>query len=174
MSSGIYCTLKLDPFYQAFLRSRFQVPDDQVFRFSKGHDLSLFFQAMLRPAPPHFEDPDFGEDTFIVEIPFMEHKNPATYRYVSPERMVMFSSRVMRYWKMIAHDIISQARKMGMEKKEIIFYLLEELEIPLQYSDRVERDYSRYLAEERTRHFRMKNKKLKNVKKMSDRSLNAV
>jgi len=63
---------------------------------------------------------------------------------------------------------------MGMEKKEVIFFLLEELDIPLQYSDRVERDYSRYLAEERTRHFRVKNKKLKNVKKMSDKTLNSI
>ena len=174
MSSGIHVTLKLDPFYQAFLRARFQIPEGEPFRFSKGHDLSLFFQAMLRPLPADFRETDYGQWAFRIEIPYMEHKNPLTYRYISPERMVMFSSRVMRYWKMIAHDIITQARKMGMEKKEIIFFLLEELDIPLQYSDRVERDYSRYLAEERTRHFRVKNKKLKNVKKMSDKSLNSI
>lgn len=174
MSSQIYVTLKLDPFYQAFLRARFQVPPGEPFRFSKGHDLSLFFQAMLRPLPADYREPDFGQNAFVVEIPWMEHKNPLTYRYVSPERNVMFCGRVMRYWKMVAHDIIYQARKMGMEKKEIIFFLLEELEIPLQYSDRVERDYSRYLAEERTRQFRMKNKRVKNVKKMSDRTLNSI
>jgi len=174
MSSEIYCTLKLDPFYQAFLRARFQVPEGEPFRFSKGHDLSLFFQAMLRPVPRDFVQPDFGKDAFVIEIPLMEHKSAQVYRYVSPERNVMFSSRVMRYWRMIAHDVITQARRMGMEKKEVIFFLLEELDIPIQYSDRVEREYSRFLQEERQRRFLSKNKMLKNVKKIADKSLKSL
>jgi hypothetical protein len=174
MSSQIYCTLKLDPFYQAFLRARFQQPAGEPFRFSKGHDLSLFFQAMLRPVPPGHKDPDYGQSAFVVEVPWMEHKSAETYRYVSQERNVMFCSRVMRYWKMVSHDIISQARRLGMEKKEVIFFLLEELEIPLQYSDRVEREYSRYKQEERQRRFASKNKMLKNVKKITDKSLRSA
>lgn len=174
MSSQIYCTLKLDPFYQAFLRARFEQQEGETFRFTKGHDLSLFFQAMLKPIPPGWKEPDYGEDAFTIEIPWMEHKNAQTYRWISPERNVMLCSRVMRYWKMVSHDIISQARKLGMEKKEIIFFLLEEMEIPLQYSDRVEREYSRYLKEERQRRFVSKNKLLKNVKKLSDRRLKSA
>jgi hypothetical protein len=171
MPSEIFCTLELDPFYQAFLRARFQVPEGEPFRFSKGHDLSLFFQALLRPAPPHFMEPDFGEDSFLIEIPFIEHKNPATYRYVSPERMVMFSSRVMRYWKMVAHDIITQARRMGMEKKVL----------PAGgtgYPPAVFRPGGKGLLplpgrrEDET--FPDENKKLKNVKKMSDKRLNSI
>jgi hypothetical protein len=174
MPSGIFCTVRLDPFYQAFLRARFEQPPGEPFRFSKGHDLSLFFQAMLRPLPPDHPEPDHGENAFVIEIPWMEHKNPQTYRWISPERNVMFCGRVMRYWKLISHDIIAQARRLGMEKKEVIFFLLEELEIPLQYSDRVEREYSRYLQEERQRRFVSKNKMLKSVKKISDRRLKSL
>ncbi len=68
MPSGIFCTVRLDPFYQAFLRARFEQPPGEPFRFSKGHDLSLFFQAMLRPLPPDHPEPDHGENAFVIEI----------------------------------------------------------------------------------------------------------
>lgn len=169
MSTGVICTMKLDPFYQAFLRARFEQIGDGVFSFPKGHDLSLMLQFLLKPKPRDFDCSEWGEWAFRIEVPFMEHKNPQTYNYLSEARTIVLTSRIMRYWKFLAHDIITEARRRGMQKKEIIYFLLEEMDIPVFYSDRIEREYSRYLIEERQRKFLCKKKMLKDVKKMSDK-----
>jgi hypothetical protein len=132
------------------------------------------FQFLLKPRPRDIEviyPPDWG---FKVYVPYMEHKNPQTYNYISEKRSVVLGSRIMRYWKMVSHDIISDARRRGMEKKEVVYFLLEEMDLPDYYTDRIEREYSRYLLEERQRRFLCKKKMLKNVKSMSDKRMKIV
>jgi hypothetical protein len=171
MPTGVVCRIKLDPFYQAFLRSRFEQKDIDVFSFPKGHDLSLLFQFLLKPKPSDPELIEPAEWVFGIDVPYMEHKNPFTYNYISKTRTIILASRIMRYWKMVSHDIISESRRKGMEKKEVIYFLLEELELSDDYMDRIEREYSRYLLEERQRKFLCKKKLLKNVKKLSDKRM---
>jgi hypothetical protein len=169
MAKEHFCIIKLDPFYQAFLRARFeQTNQNGVFVFDKGHDLSLLLQFLVKPKPVDYKPTDYGVSSFRIAIPAMEHKNPATYNYLSEERQLILVKRIMRYWKMISHDVIAEARRRGVDKKEIVYMMLDELDLPEYYSDRIEREYSRYLHEERNRKYlRQKKVMLKNVKKLS-------
>lgn len=163
------CVIRLDPFYQAFLRARFdQTGSNTAFEFNKGHDLSLLFQFLLKPKPAGCKLPIYGPETFKIAIPAMEHKNPATYNYLSEERQQVLVKRIMGYWKLVSHDVIAEGRRRGVPKKDMVYLLLDEMDLPEYYADRIEREYSRYLHEERNRKY-LKHKKdmLKSVKCLS-------
>lgn len=155
MGKDNYCQIRLDPFYQAFLRARFDQlnSNNGMFEFDKGHDLSLMFQFLLRPKPPGYKQPLYGAEAFKIRIPAMEHKNPQTYCYLSDDRQQLLIKRIMRYWKMVSHDIIAEGRRRGIQKKDLVYMLLDEMDLPEYYSDRIEREYSRFLHEERNRKY---------------------
>lgn len=171
MAKDNFCVIKLDPFYQAFLRARFNNDGENangVFYFDKGHDLSLLLQFLVKPKPIGAKLQHYGSETFKIGIPAMEHKNPKTYCYLSDDRQMILVKRIMRYWKLVSHDCITEARRRGINKKDIVYMLLEELDLPEFYSDRIEREYSRFLHEERNRkYFKHKKEMLKNVKRLS-------
>lgn len=171
MAKDNFCVIKLDPFYQAFLRARFNdkgVNANGIFFFDKGHDLSLLLQFLLKPKPIAHKVQNYGSSTFKLGIPAMEHKNPKTYCYLSEDRQMVLTKRIMRYWKLVSHDCIAEARRRGLNKKDIIYMLLDDLDLPDYYSDRVEREYSRFLRDERNRKYlKSKTKMLKDVKTVS-------
>jgi hypothetical protein len=138
-----------------------------VFAFDKGHDLNLLFQFLLKPNPPGYKNTNYGVETFRICVPAMEHKNPDTYNYLSEERQHILVKRIMKYWQMVSHDVINEARRKGLEKKDIVYMILEELDLPEYYSDRIEREYSRYLRCERGRRYYKHKKVLNNVKSLS-------
>ena len=163
-SSGVICTIKLDPFYQAFLFKQFGFSElAPIFEFPKGHDLSLRFQFCLSRAPYKYKGEDHGEWSFKIEIPYMEHKDPKYYRYMSPTMQGIFHKRVRSFWKDVSHEIIGKEKRAGYEKEEIIEKLMEDFGFDERFRDRVRREYSRYLQAERNRRFRRKEKVLKNV-----------
>jgi hypothetical protein len=169
------CVIKLDPFYQAFLRARFDQDgsnNNGVFVLGKGHDLSLLLQFLLKPSPPGKKALYYGADTFKIKVPGMEHKNPFTYNYLSEERQRIFTKRIIQYWKLISHEIIAEGRRRGMNKKDIIYMMLDEMDLPEYYADRIEREYSRYLHDERMRRYLNKQKEM--LKKVKVLSVNKV
>lgn len=160
--SGIICTVKLDPFYQAFLFRQFGYAEESpVFAFPKGHDLSLNFQFFLSMPPRHYIPEDYGKWTFKIEIPYMEHKNPKSYRYISPKQQSSLQKRIRDYWQDISHHIIGRAKREGYQKEEIIQYLIDEFKFAEEHRDRIRRDYSRYLQTERNRRHRLNKKCVK-------------
>lgn len=164
------CVIRLDPFYQAFLMARFNQigVNNGVFVFDKGHDLSLLLQFLLKPKPPGYKQPNYGADTFRIAVPAMEHKNPVTYNYLSEERQQVLVKRIMGYWKLVSHDVIAEGRRRGVPKKDMVYLLLDEMDLPEYYADRIEREYSRYLHEERNRKYLKHQKEmLKKVKRLS-------
>jgi len=173
MAKENYCVIKLDPFYQAFLRTRFDQDGGNrngVFSFDKGHDLNLLLQFLVKPKPPGFKGQYYGAETFRIAVPAMEHKNPDTYNYLSEDRQLILVKRILRYWKMVSHDIITEGRRRGIEKKDMVYMILDELDLPEYYADRIEREYSRYLHEERNRKYIKRHREmLKNVKCLSVR-----
>lgn len=163
--SGIICTIKLDPFYQAFLCRQFgYIETAPVFAFPKGHDLSLRFQFYLSVPPRNYQTPDYGDWTFKIEIPFMEHKSANYYRFMSQKQQANFQARIRAFWKDVSHEIIGKEKRAGFLKEEIIQKLMEDFGFEENYRDRIRRDYSRYLQSERNRRYNLQSRELKNVK----------
>jgi hypothetical protein len=158
MASGIICTMKLDPFYQAFLRSQFNV-EEEVFEFPKGHDLLIRLEAFVTRTPVNYRAQDYGENTFRINLPHMEHKNVLYYNYLSDKKQTLFATRIRNYYQAIIHEEISKQISKGFQKDETIICLMEDFNIPSKYEDRIKRDYSRWKLAESQRRFRRKNRK---------------
>jgi hypothetical protein len=154
-SSGVICTVKLDPFYQAFLFQQFGYSEHvPVFAFPKGHDLSLRFQFYLSIPPRSYKGEDHGAWTFKIEVPFMEYKNPNSYRYISAKQQGSFQKRIRSFWQDVSHEIIGKSKRAGFLKEEIIQQLIDEFNFSEEHRDRIRREYSRYLQTERNRRFK--------------------
>jgi len=171
MSSGIYTTVKLHPFYQQFLRGQFQ-QTEQVFQFPKGHDLLMRLEFFLAKAPADFKPANYGKQTFRIEIPYMEHKDPFYYNYISENKSVLFARRIREYFRDVIHEEIGRARRKGFTRSEIIYGLMEELHISPTYFDLMEKEYKRYLQAERSRRFK-KGKKTPQLRRKKINTANA-
>jgi len=158
MSSGRFITIKLEPYYQEFLRSQFN-QNENVFSFPRGHDLLMRLEFFLAiPPPDYIPEPTPLNDPkiFRIAVPFMEHKHVDTYTYLSQSSHDAFVSRIKNYYKIVIHDIISKSIRKGFKKTEIIEKLMEDFQLSDFGNDRIKKSYKRYLDTERTRRFRMK------------------
>jgi len=162
MSSGIICTIKLDPFYQQFLREQFQ-EYDPVFRFPKAHDLSLRFQFYLSLTPTD-EAEKYGAAEFKIEVPYMEHKSPFYYNHMSTSFQQKFQTRIREFWRDVSHEIMGKWIREGYSKEEVVQKIIEEYGFSEDDEERVRREYKRYRETERYRRFVRKRKTLKSVK----------
>lgn len=162
MSSGIICTIKLDPFYQQFLRCQFQ-EFDPVFRFPKSHDLSLRFQFYLSRTP--IGKPEkYVVDEFKIEVPYMEHKSPFYYNYMSPNFQQKLQSRIREFWRDVSHELMGIWSRQGFGKEDMVQKIVEDFGFLPEDEERIRREYKRYRACERQRRFYHKSKSLINVK----------
>ena len=153
MPSGIYTTINMDPFFQEFLRAQFN-QWDPVFTFPKGHDLLIRMERYLTAPPSDFKPIAYGNETFRVELPWMEHKNPSVHFYMSDRKQKMFSARVRDYFREIFHEEIRKYRSKNFNKNEAIICFMEDFKISEQFEDRLVKAYNRYMDLERARRFR--------------------
>ncbi len=155
--SGVICTIKLDPFYQAFLFRQFGYDSsDPVFSFPKGNELQKYFKEFLSIPPLAYRGEDHGGWTFKIEIPHMEHKNPKSYRYISEKQQGNFQSRVRGVWQLVAYESFKKDKLLGLSKNEIIQKLMDDFDFEEKYRDRIDREYSRYLLSLRLARYRKK------------------
>jgi hypothetical protein len=158
MGSGRYITIKLDPFYQEFLRGHFNWYDP-VFAFPKGHDLLKRLEYYLTPPPKDWKLQDFGEWTFRIEIPLMEWKDADCYNYLSERKNKMFEIAVREYYRVIMHTEIGKAIKDHVPKNDIIFCFMDDFNISQDYYDRIIKDFDRWIKLEKMRRYRRKKNK---------------
>jgi hypothetical protein len=162
MPSGIYTTLRLDPFFQEFLRGQFN-QWDPVFTFPKNHDLLLRLERYLTMPPHDFKVISYGDETFRIELPYMELKNPSVHFYLSDIKMKMFSDRVRDYFREIFHEEIRKYRSRNFNKNEAVICFMEDFRISEQHEDRLIKAYNRYMEIERCRRYRYRQKRRKSL-----------
>lgn len=146
MGSDYTTIVKLEPFYQRFLRANFRQEEGKPFSFPVRNDFSTWigFSVMRRPHP--FDFPDYGESRFEIVIPYLEHKNPAFYNYLSEKRQRTFRRMVYDLMKMLFHIELKQAiDKYGYTRIEAIDHLTEEFGFLPEDYDRLVKEYQRWL-----------------------------
>jgi hypothetical protein len=152
----------MDPFYQQFLRAQFQCYDP-IFKFPKAHDLLLRLETFLSKPPASYRPKDYGEKTFRIMIPYMEHKNPEVYNYLSDSMQRHFERRVREYFRDLIHQHISVMRRGGFTRKEIIDTFMEDHNLDSRYYDRIEREHKRYMNAEAVRKYKYAKKSRKTL-----------
>ena len=163
MSSGIITKIKLEPFYQEFLRGYYR-NCEPVFKFPR-HDcdelgLALKFINLLTPAPDDFKPENFGKDEFLIEVPDFHDRDPFYCNYISPCRNEKFIKKVDEQQKNHFHERLAQLRNTGFEYQDCIDIYMDELQINQQYFDRLLKDYSRWRTRLRVQKFRKKSHRL--------------
>lgn len=156
--TNVITTTRLDFFYQQFLRSHF-CNQNNPFQFPKGHFLNLALEYYLTKPPENYRRQDYGEETFIIEVPRMEFKNADYYNYLSERKQRLFADKVREFAVSIINERINKMKRKGFTKEDCIVVIMEDYDINPKYSDRIRRAYSRYMNAERLRAFRKKNKK---------------
>jgi hypothetical protein len=164
MSSGIYVTIRLEPFLQDFLRAHFNC-NNGVFSFPKGEDLCNKMQRLLRTLPETYKSEDYGLYNFEIEIPYMHDKDPFYYRYLSVAAQNAFVERIKDYFEEVFHERIVELRHDGHEKKECIEIFLDEHNLSIQYYDRLIKDYQRWRNRIVNQKFRNKKEKITSKKR---------
>lgn len=163
MSSGIICSIRLDPFYQNFLVHQYCQEESPVFQFPKGSDLSSRFQFYL--SCKKFSDQKIREDwEFKIEIPWMEHKSPFFYNQMSPNFQKKFQTRIREFWRDVSHELMGKWIRAGFSKEEVVQKIMEEFGFEMEGEERIRREYKRYREAERLRRYRTRRKLLKCVK----------
>jgi len=147
MSSGILTRIRLEPFYQQFLRGYYQI-SEPVFKFPRADAdelcLAYKFNNLLMPSPPNYKTPDFGEEMFIIETPFQPDKDPFYYNYISTTRNEVLARAIEKAYRFYFHERMKDFRNGGFSYKECVNLFLDECNIDSKYSDRAIKDYQRW------------------------------
>lgn len=144
MASGVLTSFKLDPFFQTFLKSHFQCGSDAVFTFPKGHDLLRRLEVLLRPVPENYKPSRSHPALFHVELPYMKHKDPLYYNYLSDTAGKAFARKVRDFYELVFHERMSELRNAGYEYKECVYLFQDEYDLPPESTDRLIKDFQRW------------------------------
>lgn len=164
-----FIELRLDPFYQTFLRAHFQ-QNEIVFEFPKAHPLVIKLEYLLSKNPPDFKpsptDPTDNE-IFKIAIPNMEYKNADYYNYLSDKSKKHMVLAIKDFYKFIVNEEIIRARNKGIPKLMIVDKIIEDFNLTEFDPERISRAYTRFLKTEYNRRHYLRNKKSnKNQKKL--------
>jgi len=144
--TGIYVTIKLDPFLQQFLRGYFEC-EEVVFSFprqSRKNWLPIAFKAALWFPPENYKPQTFGDYTFRIEIPEMNDKDPASHNYISERANTEFTRSVIMFYSGVIYSFFDEMKSANYGAKSIVALFVDRYGIDIRYEDRIARDYSRY------------------------------
>lgn len=157
MASEYYTVTKLDPFLQRFLCAQFDQKQGEVFTFPPRHDFNSLLTFLVQPVPEDYKTQDYGDWTFRVALPHMEHKNVEVYNYLSQKAQRTFSNYIKRYMKRLFHDELSEAIcNHGLTRIEAIDHLSDVFMFMPQDYDRLLKEYQRWRKKENMRKSRRK------------------
>lgn len=148
MSSGIFCTIKLDPFLQEFLRGYYNCAN-LVFKFPREDadelHLAKKFNDLYDIPPVNYKPFNFGEWEFRIEVPYQDNKDPFYCNYLSKNTMEILANKVFKAFRDDFYDFIMDKRAKGWEEyKDIVLLYMECRRISPQYFDRLIKDYQRW------------------------------
>jgi hypothetical protein len=159
MASDYTTTIKLDPFFQRFLRTQFEQERDDVFVFPARHDFNALLAFLVQPVPSDYKTPDFGKWTFRVALPYMEYKNVNVYNYLSKKAQQTFSNKVRRYMNRLFHDELGEAVcRYGLTRTEALDHLVDTFGFLPEDYDRLLKEYQRWRKAENMRRLRRRKK----------------
>lgn len=171
MASPILVTLRIDPFYQRFLRAYFNCIGP-VMEFPPKSDFNLLLTFLAnKPTSKQIKNNlkprDFGEYSFKVALPYIKHKDVFYYNYFSERSMQIFQRRIYLFFQLIFHCEMDEGiHNLGLSKKNAIQQFIERYDLLVDDEDRIVKAYFRYEERLRKGYYRWNSKKqLKNTKK---------
>ena len=146
MSSGISINIKLDRFYQQFLRGYYNC-SEPVFMFpraSKKDYLPFALIPLLWYPPEHYKLEDFGDDNFRIFIPEMHDKNVYSMNYISENSLRIFSEVVEKFYFARLYQEFDELYIGGLGPHQTVDVFMEKYKISEDYRDRLLKNYTRF------------------------------
>ncbi|WP_289054190.1 hypothetical protein [Carboxylicivirga marina] len=143
MASGIFTTVKLEPFFQQFLRVQFEQADGEVFKFPKGHNLNSRLNLVLTREPFNFNGHHYGEYEFKVGLYYASDFDIRQKNYVSPRQARSFAGYVRDFHNMLFHEFYARRFKL-LGHKETVYLWMETYDFDESSYERLEREARRY------------------------------
>jgi hypothetical protein len=163
MGSGIITKIRLEPFYQQFLRGYYhevEVP----FKFPREDadelHLAVKFNNLLIPPPSGYKIQNFGVFEFVIEVPYQREKDPFFYNYISLRRNAIFVNDIETAYKFYFHEEMMRLRNLGYSYKNCVELFMDELHIDGEYEDRCIKDFQRWKTAVSTKKYRQKSSKM--------------
>lgn len=159
MSSPVILKVKCRTYLIRFLEHTF---GPQPIAFPRKHDFNNILDFLLAKPPLDYHEPDYGEETLEIKLPYFEDKDVRSYNYLSAFKQDKFEARIAQYFKIVYHAEINKYINLAFLRKDAIELFMDEYNLPVDCIDMLEKDYSRYLT------IRWKRKLFRNNKSSSD------
>jgi hypothetical protein len=144
--SAIYVDVRLDPFYQTFLRHFFN-SHELVFSFPKQNKYrwSQLLHMLVVRVPPNYRYCDYGEDHFRIELPQSHRIWVGTHCYLTPYAQSFLANRIRGFYLLCLYTFYEEAViKCGAVKLEAAEMFQLKYGLQLFDLDRIIKDLTRY------------------------------
>jgi hypothetical protein len=146
MSSGIYVTVKLDPFYQQYLRGLYNC-FDEIFCFpraSRREYLLYSIIPLLWYPPKDFRLPDCDKESFKISLPINDSKNVLAMNYISERGIMTFIGIIKDFYYARWYEFCDQRFFCGWGPYDIVDDFIEKYKIDPGYRERLLKDFTRF------------------------------
>ena len=161
MPSQYFITIRLDPHYQRFLRSRYKCKLE-IFEFTARNYFNILLRESVITKPPDFIEKEVNDYSFKIALPNFRKKNVKYYKYLTKNEEAKLVREIKQEYQ---DDIIrrfSELHKcplMGkngsiiiLNLKQTTLRIIDEFGFDLEYKDSFDRIYKlllRFLKRER-------------------------
>lgn len=146
MASGIFINIRLEVFYQRFLRGYFN-NNNIVFTFPKrsAYKWNELLHWLVNYPPANLKIKDYGEENFRVELPWAEHFDIQSRNHMSERSQEIFRRQVRSFYLNTMFAFIDElVHKQKLTKKDAMDRFMEMHQMADLNDDRVKKEVQRY------------------------------
>jgi hypothetical protein len=143
MSSPVIVTVKCQVYLIRFLEKLY---GDQPISFPRRHEFNSMLDFFLSIPPSPFVEPDYGEMSLRIALPFFENKDIRSYNYLSDLKQQKFEKRINEFFKIHFHSSMDKHINLGFVRKDSIELFMDEYNLPADCIDLLDKDYARYVT----------------------------
>lgn len=113
--------------------------------FPKNSNFNTILDVFLDKAPIEYKEPDHGEKTLAIRLPYFENKNVLFNFYLSPTKERILVKELWKFFRITFRSEISKCIVLGLDRQDAIQIFIEKYNLSQDDSDFLEKDFQRYL-----------------------------
>ncbi len=142
MSSKTIVQVNCEPYLIRFLETLY---GPQPISFPRKSNFNAILDVFLDKPPFNYSEPDYGEHSLKILLPYFENKDIRSYNYLSPKKQVTFTKEIWKYFKISYRNEIAKYIVLGLDRKDAIELFIEKYNLSQDNWDLLEKDFQRYL-----------------------------
>ena len=160
MASDTIIRVKCEPYLVKFLETLY---GKSPISFPKKSNFNSILDVFLDKPPLDYQEPEYGENTLEIRLPYFENKNVLFNFYLSPTKQRILIKEIWKFFKITFRGEISKHIVLGLDRQDAIQIFIEKYNLSQDCTDSLEKDFQRYVKL-RSYHRLFRNKKNSSVK----------